>query len=78
MPINLLNLKGIFDEFTDPRRFWSGNVPLRVMHNAVLSRSDPSEYIVYKVYTRQDVSQLDSDFVLQDPSPPPHPFQPIS
>ena len=35
------------------------------MHNAVLPRRDPREYIVYKVYTRQDVSQLDSDFVLQ-------------
>ena len=30
-----------FDEFTDPRRFWSGKVPLRVLHNAVLPRSDP-------------------------------------
>ena len=58
----------------------SGKVPSRVLHNAVLPRSDPREYIVYKVFTRQDVSQLDSDFVLQSPSPPTHinPYQPIS
>ena len=43
----------------------SGKVPPRVLHNAVLLRSDPREFIVYKVVTRQDVSQLDSDFVLQ-------------
>ena len=48
-----------------------GQVPPRVLHNAVLLRSDPREFIVYKVVTRQDVSQLDSDFVLQNPSLPP-------
>ena len=58
----------------------SGKVPPRVLHNAVLPRSDPGEYIVYKVFMRQDVSQLDSDFVLQRPSPPTHinSFQAIS
>ena len=55
----------------------SGKVPSIVLHNAVLPRSDPREYIVYNVFTRQDVSQLDSDFVLQSP-PPSHPYQPIS
>ena len=60
-----------------PGDFRSGKVPLRVLHNAVLPRSDPREYIVYKVYTSQDVSQLDSDFVLQV-SLPSHPYQPIS
>ena len=58
----------------------SGKVPSRVLHNAVLPSSDPREYIVYKVFTRQDVSQPDSDFVLQSPSSPTHinPYQPIS
>ena len=58
----------------------SGKVLSRVLHNAVLPRSDTREYIVYKVFTKQDVSQLDSDFVLQSPSPPTHinPYQPIS
>ena len=50
----------------------SGKVPTRVLHNAVLLMSDPREFIVYKVVTRQGVSQLDSDFVLQIPSPPTH------
>ena len=59
----------------------SGKVPSRVFRNAVLPRSDPREYIVVnKVFTRQDVSQLDSDFVLQSPSPATHInlYQPIS
>ena len=58
----------------------SGKVPPRVLHNAVLLRSDPMEFIVYKVVTRQDVSQLDSEFVLQNPSPLTHiiPYHSIS
>ena len=43
----------------------SGKFPLEFCIIAVLPRSDPREYIAYKVFTRQDVSQLDSDFVLQ-------------
>ena len=68
------------DEFTDPRRLEEWKSSPRVLHNAVLPGSDPREYIVYKVYTRQDSSQLDSDFVLQIPSPPTHinQYQPIS
>ena len=52
----------------------SGKVPPRVLHNAVLPRSDPREYTVFKVDTRQGVSQLDSDFVFHFPSPPPPTF----
>ena len=47
-------------------------VPPRALHNAVLPRSDPREYTVYKVDMRQDVSQLNSEFVLQNPSPLTH------
>ena len=42
-----------------------GKAPPRVLHNAVLLGSNPREFIVYKIVTRQDISQLDSDFVLQ-------------
>ena len=64
-PKGLTFTEYLLDEFTDPRRFRSGKVPLRALHNAVLPRSDPREYIVYKVYTSRDVSQLDRSFVFQ-------------
>ena len=58
----------------------SGKVPPRVLHNAVLLRSDPRKFIEYKIATRQVFSQLDSDFVLQNPSSPTHiiPYQSVS
>ena len=49
----------------------SGKVPPRVLHNAVLLRSDPREFIVYKVVMRQEVSLLDIAEPL--PSQPYHP-----